>query len=223
MTDPPRNIGHRPAPSDAVPVADIDEQIEQVLAGDRRAWDSLMGHCHALALAVCARRRLGAAMPGRDDLYRDVAGRTLERLAAADFAALRSYIDCRHRYPATRFHHWLAAVVSNVFIDRVRAVPEVQRRRAGVGRSVERIDVRQLDGPAVDATAIDPDTAVEVRRILAVVAEPDFPRPQRRALHLWLLGHNPAEIAATLGLDNSADASRLLNAARARLRRKFRC
>ncbi len=201
---------------------DIDAAIDRVLAGDQLAWQRLMGQCHQLALAICQRRRFGGDMPQRDDLHRDIAERALDRLRAGDFAALRRYAETRDRHPTTRFVHWLAAVVGNTYIDVLRALPEYQRRRQAAARTLVRLEVRSLDGESADLDAGDPAAAAEIRRILAAIAEPDFPAEQRRALLLWLEGNSSAEIAEEMALAGPKDAARLLHAARERLRRRFR-
>jgi DNA-directed RNA polymerase specialized sigma24 family protein len=157
-----------------------------------------------------ARRRPG----GR----RGPAPRRLERLRADGHAALRRFVETRAKYPATSFERWLGVVVANAFVDQLRARPELQRRRRQGGRALERVEVIPLVEVAGGA---DVATEVEVRRIVACLAEGDFPAAQRRALLLWLLGHTASEIAADLQLGGAPEAERLLHAARQRLRRRF--
>jgi DNA-directed RNA polymerase specialized sigma24 family protein len=192
--------------------------MARVLVGDEQAWRELAARVHPAVLAVCRRRRLGAALSGADDLHRDVAAAVLERLRADGHAALRRFVDTRAKYPSTSFDRWLGVVVANAFVDQLRARPELQRRRREGGRELARIEVIPLVEVAGGA---DVAAEVEVRRIVACLAEGDFPAGQRRALLLWLLGHTASEIAADLHLDGAQEAERLLHAARQRLRRRF--
>jgi RNA polymerase sigma factor (sigma-70 family) len=214
--------GHAPSASRVEADSALDLEIDRVLEGDELAWHRLMGRCHDLALALCRRRRFTGDLDQRDDLHRDVAQQALERMRAGDFAGLRRYAAARRRHPETRFIHWLAAVVNNTYIDVLRALPEYQRRRQAAARALVRLEVRPLDGEVGDLAGHDPAAAAEVRRILAAVVAADFPAEQRRALLLWLEGNNSAEIAEELGLAGPKETTRLLHAARERLRRRFR-
>jgi RNA polymerase sigma factor (sigma-70 family) len=200
----------------------IDGLIDQVLAGETEAWRQLAARTHPIVLAILCRRRLGGDLREREDLHRDVALAVLDRLYADGFAALRRYAGSRVVYPDTGFVQWLAVVVGNTFVDHLRALPEYQRRRISAARTLVRIEHQSLDNAAnLDGGTIDPAAGAELRRILACFLADDFPAEQRRALLLWLDGNTPAEIAEELGLSTPQGASRLLHAARERLRRRF--
>jgi RNA polymerase sigma factor (sigma-70 family) len=199
----------------------IDGLIDRVLDGDPDAWRAFAGRVHPVVLAILRRRRLGGDLSEREDLHRDVAMEALDRLHADGFAALRRYAGSRELYPETRFVQWLAVVVGNTFVDRLRSLPEYQRRRNNAARALVRIAHEPLDADAADRGPSDPASGAELRRILACFLADDFPAAQRRALLLWLDGNSPAEIAEELGLPGPQRASRLLHAARERLRRRF--
>jgi RNA polymerase sigma factor (sigma-70 family) len=209
-------------PARAARAAGLDDLVERVLAGDPAAWQELAGRVHPAALAICRRRRLGADHPGEEDLHHEVAARALDRLAADDFAALRRFTAARARYPEASFLRWLAVVVKNTFIDHMRAQPEYQRRRQAAARKLVRLDVTPLDEESTAGGGrAELQNAVEVRRILEWLLDARFPSVQRRAILLWLDGNGPGEIAEELALAGPREASRLLHAARQRLRRRF--
>lgn len=221
MVDPARE---RPAPPQGDdPAQDSAEAlVARVLDGSPAAWTALVAHIHPLVVAMCQRRRLGAALSAAEDVPRDVAARTLERLRADDFAALRRFAATRERYPQASLERWLGAVVGNTFIDYLRAHPEYERKRDAHARKLVKRQLAPLDeGTTARQGGLDVQTAIEVRRILAFLLDTGFPAEQRRALLLWLQGHRPGEIADALALAGPDEASRLLHAARQRLRRRF--
>src|SRR5262245_43736385 len=120
-----------------VPAQALDDPgaaIPALLAGDESVWPSFAETVHARVIAICRRRRLGAGHPAQEDLHHETALAALERMRANDFAVLRHWQATRAQYPEARFDAWLGAVVGNTFVDRLRASPEVSRRREGGGR-----------------------------------------------------------------------------------------
>jgi DNA-directed RNA polymerase specialized sigma24 family protein len=218
----PGDRADRAAPAGRLAANELELLVPRVIAGDPAAWQHLALHGHALALAICRRRRLGGGAAAVEDLHRDVAERTLGRLRESDHAALRRFVAARERYPSTTFVHWLAAVVGNTYIDVLRSLPEFQRRRQAAARELVRIEIHALDPDSSDPGGRDPAAAAELRRIIACLGAADFPADQRRALLLWLEGNDASEIAEELALAGPKEAGRLLHAARERLRRRFR-
>jgi hypothetical protein len=207
------------APADGGGAApDLDALVDRVLAAAPGAWAQLAEAVHAAVLALCRRRRRGAGSPHAADLHREVALRVLEKLHAADYAALRGWAAARDRYPGARFAAWLGVVASNARIDQERASPDAVRRRDGAGRRTEAIATEGLSDEHA-AGALDPARTAELVRVVRAIAADDFPADQREALALWLRGHDAAAIAAELGLAGAAAAEKLLHAARERLRR----
>ncbi len=191
--------------------------IDQLLAGDPRAWPQLVAAVHPRVVAMCQRRRLS-----RDpEVAREVAARTLDRLRANDHAALHGFVRTQKKYPAMTFDHWLGAVVRNVCVDALRSMPEYQRRRLASERRLVAVDVRSLDEEAHAATGGDIEDRIDMRRMLGFLLSEEFPEIQRRAIAMWLEGRTNEEISDQLGLGGPADSLRLLNAARQRMRRRF--
>ncbi len=208
---------YRPPPKVA-PTQDIDRCIEEVLAGQEEAWPELMAQVHPLAIEL-SRYRLRGEGEAREELCRDVASKTLERLRKAEFAALRRYWETRKNYPSLRFATWLRTVVGNVCIDHLRTLPGHSRTRQD---SIRRHHISTpLSLTQEPAGKSDTQRQVELRRVLAWLSDPDFPSEQREALSLWMRGYDAAEIASELELPSAADATRLLRAGRQRLRRRF--
>ena len=197
--------------------------LARTLAGDDRAWTALAGRVHAVVLATCAslRVREGLTFLADDELAREVAVRVLDRLRENDFAALRSFAAVSERYPTAdeqHFERWLRVVVKRLRIDYLRSLPEYQRVRSGDGRELRVITLAELtDDTGADQARAD---RAEVRRILEVLARPEFPADQRRALVLWLQGYDAGEVASQLQLADADSGRKLLRAARQRLRRE---
>lgn len=208
---------HPPAAKAMRPV-DIDSLIEGVLAGRDDAWPELMAQVHPLAIQIC-RRRLRGNNAAAEDICRDVASKTLERLSRSNFSALRRYHHTRKNYVGLRFESWLRAVVGNVCIDHLRTLPGHHRAGSAGNRSHQIKATRSLTTEAAGPNNLQ--RHVEIRRVLSWLSDPAFPTDQREALSLWMRGHNAAEIASALGLASAADATRLLRAGRQRLRRRF--
>jgi DNA-directed RNA polymerase specialized sigma24 family protein len=195
--------------------------VDRVLGGEPGAWARLAESVHAQVLEVCSRRRWAAGSPHAADVHREVALRVLEKLHAGDYGALRAWAAARDRYPEARFAAWLGAVASNALIDQQRASPDFARRRDGAGRRTEAVAHVELEERAADTR--DPATAVDLARVVRLLADEDFPADQRSAIALWLRGHDATAIAAELGLaGGAAAADKLLHAARERLRRAMR-
>lgn len=210
--------GSKMASQGEVDITLEDLKIEKVLAGDEEAWSELMAEVHPLAIQLC-RYRLRCADEEQEELCRDVASKTLERLRKANFAALRRYAETRQEYPNLRFRTWLRAVVGNVCIDHLRTLPGHSRVREGGARRHKITATRVLTQEP--ASKSDTQRQVEIRRVLAWLCDPTFPEKQREAISLWVLGYDAAEIATKMELAAAADATRLLRAGRQRLRRRF--
>ena len=201
--------------------ADLVGLVDRVLARDPAAWSALAEAVHELVLVICKRRYYAAGSAHAVDVHHEVALQVLERLHGEDFAALRQWAAARDRYPGARLSGWLGAVASNVLVDQLRASPEFARRRTARGRELVAVDMQELaTDTATDSH--DPAGAADLARIVRLIMDPAFPADQRTAIGLWLRGHDAASIASQLDLDDAAAATRLLHAARERLRRVMR-
>jgi DNA-directed RNA polymerase specialized sigma24 family protein len=193
-----------------------DARVDAVLRGIAGAWQALSWNLHAEVIGLCRRRRWTAPDVTPIDHHHDVALATIDRIAADDFRALRAFAAASARYAAASFPAWMTAVAASVHVDLCRRAGV--RRRDGDARRTEAVVAVELD-EADGATAGDLSAHLDVARATAHVESPSFPAEQRAALAMWLRGESPAEIAAALGLPHAAAASRLLHAARERLRR----
>jgi RNA polymerase sigma factor (sigma-70 family) len=209
---------HTSDPPPAEEALEFDRRIESLLRGQEEAWPDLVAELHPLAVRLC-RLRLRSRTESSDDICRDVATKTLERLKRSGYAALRRYSETREKYPDLGFESWLRVVVGNVCIDHLRSLPGHQRVRDGKER--RHVTKKQVALSSEPAGPDDIRRHVEIRRVLTWLSDPAFPNDQREALALWMRGHNAAEIAEVLGLPMAADATRLLRAGRQRLRRRF--
>lgn len=195
----------------------IEDSIAAVLAGDREHWPRVVADVHRRALALCARR---FARRG-DDFASNVALRSVEKLCATDFAALRRFQEQCRAYPTLDFARWVGSVIHNAAIDELRALPTVERQRSATGRQLvkrEHVEYAEHDhSPAAQGSMAK---TLDARRFLACVQAPDFPGDQRQVLLLWLQGHSATDSARALGVAVE-QVHRTLRAARQRLRRAF--
>lgn len=195
----------------------LESAVIGAATNDPRAWQALMLALEPL-VAKLARRRGQFDADDRAEVYL----RVLDRLRANDSRALSRYLATRDRYPELGFANYLSAIVSSAVIDHVRAKPENLRTRQASARRLVSVQLRPLESVAEPAAATDVSEAVEIRRILSKLTDARFPADQRRALLLWLYGHDASAIADELGLASATEAKRLLRAARERLRRAVR-
>lgn len=198
----------------------VDALIDGVIAGTDDAWPALVRRVHPMVVAACARRRAFGGVDA-DEAGLDVAQRVVDKLHANDFARLRRYAETRRAYPDTSFRSWLGVVTGNAYVDYLRGLPDLQRKRVDQGLRLVPVPTESLDEGGVGA-AVDMARALDIKRIVDSVTAESFPRDQRRALALWLVGCDAGEIADELGLGERGGASRLLRAARQRLRRLVR-
>ena len=191
--------------------------VHSVLEGSETAWQELLSQVHQAAINVVTKRELRRD----DDFAHNVALRTIERLEKAERQSLRQFTETQLRYPTLTFRAWLATLIRNSVIDELRAQPNTSRQRSDGKRTLARrphVQFGDEHATVDDATSFH--RRVEARRVVRWIQDPEFPADQRRAILLWLDGHRNEEIATMMGLE-PADMSRLLRAARQRLRRRF--
>jgi hypothetical protein len=157
-----------------------------------------------------------------DDHVRDVVLRVLEKLGADGCRAVLLFPAWRDAGAGRTFGDWLRIVTANVVRDYVRE--RVGRssggRAEGTGATKRLLDSLPSALPAEDDLGERPPvTAVTTARELFEYANDRLPRPQVVALGAWLGGDGFAEIAAAQGLHGPGEASRLVRAALATLRR----
>ncbi len=200
---------------------DWESLIASVCADNEAAWTRFGNRLSPLTAAIARKRsrHLDA------DAHRDVYVRVLTRLSQRDCRALRKFLETRSRYRNLTFDSYLAAVVASCLIDHLRARPESSRRREHAARKLVSVQLSPL-GPADEPRTADGATSdrlekrIAARRLITALSDARFPVGQRRAMLLWLHGYAGAEIADEMQLTSAAEASRLIRAARARLRRQ---
>jgi RNA polymerase sigma factor (sigma-70 family) len=191
--------------------------VESVLEGNCDAWQELLTLVHQAAIKVVEKRELRRD----EDFAHNVALRTIERLEKAEHRCLKQFTETQLRYPTLTFRAWLGTLIRNSVIDELRARPDYTRQRIDGKRTLaHRPHVQFGDEHATVDGSSSFQRRVEARRVVRWIQDPEFPEDQRRAILLWLDGHRNEEIAMMMGLE-TGDASRLLRAARQRLRRHF--
>lgn len=100
--------GGRGALAVSEPIADL----EQLVAGDKRAWDRFVARVAPVVFAA-VQRRLGPA--GRRDDMEDVVQDVFVRLCARDFRLLKTYDPARAKLTT-----WLTVVANSTAIDHLR-------------------------------------------------------------------------------------------------------
>lgn len=208
-----------PERDSAQPLAQPTSLLARVTAGEESAWQDLVATIHPSIEGMCKRRGYALGQ-GEHDVSAEVALRVVEQLQAKDFAAIRSFVATQSKYPQSKFHRWLGVLVHHAYIDFLRAQPEIRRGREGDQRSLIRTKVSSADVDGIAGQNSETLRVVEIRRLLLLMQEPDFPRDGRRAIRLWLEGHSLKEVASEMQLENADEAKRLLHAARQRLRRR---
>ncbi len=196
---------------------DPDQLIAAVLdADDATAWRELV---------AIVQGALAETPPS--DRSQEIFALVVARLKANEHAALAGFRRGRAEFPNTSphdaFRRWLRVLAHHAAVDAQRSDPHCARTRQPAGRTLVRlIEVsREGDVDPMAPRALSPSARADVQRAIAEILSPDFPEIQRRALALWLRGYNAAEIAAELALADPGQATRLLHAARERLRRSF--
>jgi len=170
-----------------------DEQLVlAVLAGDRNAFGGLVARHRASVFSIALRR------------LRDVEA----ALDATQDAFVKAYTNLSALREPARFAPWLSRIAERAALRLARA-PRRETSLASVP-----IDELPAAGPTPQQWVETAALAARVRAHLSSLAE-----PTRRAVILHHIdGHSQAEVAARLGLSESAVKARL-NRARTRLRR----
>jgi len=214
----------------AEPSADDDEIERLVLAassGDANAWHELWRRLSPRLTAVLRKPHVLGALHKREDPVQDVVVAVMAKLRDEEFRRLRVYLEARRGDPELTFMRWVIVVAKRVAIDRVRADPDYvdQRRSAAAaetGSGGAFIETRELPDEALLAgTRLPITNRVTARQILRY-AEGVLSGPQRRAVEMWAEQASSEDIARELGLEDGAEADRLVRAGVERLRRKFR-
>ncbi|MCB9563450.1 MAG: hypothetical protein H6709_13165 [Kofleriaceae bacterium] len=184
-------------------------------------------------------RRFVASLPPREATEDDEQLRALahlDRLAleaaddadGADDAAAggaadgREAVAGRDARTGTPLRAWLLRLVGYAALDHVRE--RLGWSREGGNKRAVGTDASRLSSVPEPAGRPPITDYLTVRRLHAEVeaAVAELPEPMRGALGLWLEDEDFADIATRLDLADAAEARRLVRAAQARLRHRFR-
>jgi DNA-directed RNA polymerase specialized sigma24 family protein len=202
-------------------VARCEALADRAAGGDASAWSALAERLWpALHAFVRTSRSLGALRRSEDDVQ-DVATKLLERLGGREGRSLQLHRAWRARHPDKTFADWLRIAAANVARDHVRAKRGGRPAADGLP-SVKRLLNEFASSPALESLgARPPITAAQTARQLLDFARTHLPKPQLAALEAWLEGAGFPDIQRDLGLRTPDEASKLVRAATAVLRRRF--
>jgi DNA-directed RNA polymerase specialized sigma24 family protein len=199
--------------------------VPRVVGGDDAAWKELVVQLEPQLIALLRRSRTLGPMRHNVDDCRAVMIKVLERLKKEDFRGLRLFQPWAAANPGKTFGDWIRIVTVNLARDHVSS-------RLGDATQVDDQPPRNkrmlhtlaslLPGDDDHRLAFRPlITNIQVARELLEYAARALDPVRLRALHLWIEGASFEEIAAELELSRPQDATKLVRAALARLRRQF--
>lgn len=191
----------------------------EAAAGDARAARELGGVLWPHWLRVARANRALRASGNIDDGARDVAVELLETLAQPASPKLLAYLRWQADNPGRGFSDWIRIVTANAARDHARGL----RARGGAGTpSAARLaNELSLTLSASEASVRPAYTDARTAAELLGFAQGKIPEAQLAVLLRWLGGASSAEIATELSLAGAEEATRLLRAAVATLRRAF--
>jgi DNA-directed RNA polymerase specialized sigma24 family protein len=194
--------------------------IARVMVGDKKAWQSLVGHLWPALFKFVAGHHSMGPLGKNDDEVRNVLTKLVERLGRDEGRALALYGAWRKQHTDRDFADWVRIVTSNIVRSHVREV--LADAAAFHDPTITRLLNEFVTSPALAKLAARPPiTNAQTARELFEFAARRLPADQHRALVLWVEGASHAEIAAELGLDEEQAATNLVRAAVAVLRRAF--
>jgi DNA-directed RNA polymerase specialized sigma24 family protein len=199
---------------------DIQELVDNTLAGDERAWQRLWQHVEPTLYATLRRPRVLGKLSQSEDDCRNIVVEVMARLHDNGFARLGRYAQARRNNPIP-FMGWLVVVAKRVAIDYMRMHEAYVDRRHDKNASSPGAwrDIRTLPSESQLPAIRPPATARGAAREMYAYADAALPDAQRRALDAWLEGGTFEEIAAG---GDPREAEKLVRRALVRLRRQFR-
>lgn len=201
----------------------IEALVVTAAAEDAAAWQALWAAIEPALSRIIAQPRFLGRLGQNEDDRRNIVVAVMGRLRADNFNRLRLYLDAKAGNPRLRFLTWLRVVAKRVGIDYLRAHPDyVRRHDDGASRPGAWVDAGTLPPASQLLGARPPVTAKGTAQELLAYAAGTIPDQHRRALELWTQSESFLEIAQALGMQNAAEAERVVRAALERLRRRFR-
>jgi hypothetical protein len=199
----------------------LEPVVADAIKGEVSAWRRFLELIYPGLDVISRRFRLTSRLSDREDERDNVTLAVMERLHERGFARLRLLhqvlvLGNDGGWP------WIATVASRTAIDCTRSHPENIHPRAARGE-VRWVGLVPLPDGVEDRL---PESArvvytAEAREMMKL-AEAFLSRPQLRALRLWLVGCEHAEIARKVRLESAHDADLLVRSALNALRRRYR-
>lgn len=216
----PRRTSTFTLPSTTLYEEQLEPLVRGTLAGEPRAWGKFWLAVDPTIERIAGRWRVTSRLAERADDRRDVVTLVMGRFREDEFSRLRAFHDVLLRRDGS-FLSWLSVMTRRTALNHVDAHPEYLGEGA---TDAERrwIDLLPLPKGFERSTPVSSSAAVlaEAGMIQSYV-EANLPPAQQKALHLWLIGHSNAEIAAALGLAAEKHADLLVRATLNHLRRRY--
>ena len=199
--------------------------VPRVVLGDDAAWQQLAGELEPHLIALLRRSRTLGPMRHNVDDCRAVMTSVLERLKKDDYRGLRLFQSWIAANPGKDFGDWIRIVTVNLARDHVSS-------RLGDAEHAEGEPPRnkRLLNTLASLLPVDDDhrlafrplmTMDQLARELMEYAAQTLDPVQLRALTLWIEGASFDEVATELELPRAQDATKMVRAALARMRRHF--
>jgi hypothetical protein len=199
--------------------------VPRVVGGDDAAWKELVGQLEPHLIALLRRSRTLGPMRHNVDDCRAVMISVLERMKKDDYRGLRLFQPWVAANPEKDFGDWIRIVTVNMARDHVSSrLGDAARSDDGPPRNKRMLNtlaslLSSDDDPRLAFRPLN--TNDQLARELMEYAVRTLDPVQLRALTLWIQGASFEELAAELDLPRPQDATRLVRAALARLRRQF--
>lgn len=199
--------------------------VPRVVGGDDAAWQELVVALEPHLITLLRRSRTLGPMRHSVDDCRAVMISVLERLKKDDFRGLRLFSPWVAANPGKDFGDWIRIVTVNLARDHVSSrLGDAARNEDEPPRNKRMLHTLAslLPGDDDHRLAFRPlMTNDQLARELMEYAARTLDPVQLRALNLWIEGASFDEVAAELDLPRPQDATRLVRAALAKMRRHF--
>ena len=199
--------------------------VPRVVGGDDAAWKELVVQLEPHLIALLRRSRTLGPMRHSVDDCRAVMISVLERMKKDDYRGLRLFQPWVAANPEKDFGDWIRIVTVNMARDHVSSrLGDAARSDDEPSRNKRMLNTLASLLPSDDdhRLAFRPlITHDQLARELMEYAARTLDPVQLRALTLWIQGASFEELATELDLPRPQDATRLVRAALARLRRHF--
>lgn len=189
-----------------------------VLKGEPNAFTRLALAVWPFADAAARRTRRDAEVEDeRQELY----ARLLARLESNDYSGLRTFVEWRVRHPEKSFADWLRIVLANLSRDRMRERVGRQTLTNSLPSAKRLLNELSHLTPVDDVSYRPPITSAQTAREILEFANLHLPKLQALALSTWITGESFDELRERTGVSTEEEATRLVRAALATLRRHF--